>query len=183
MFTRSELLDQTKQLLLEQGYDGFHLKNLSQRLTGARSTIYQYFANKEEIVAACMRRVMEEMLERASSVDETDCMDALRQLLTIYLREHGFHQLLGLANKIDAARSAAAAADLEFVERAHMTLQRQLERLFARAMEEGRLKEDIPLPVMIGVFFNLINTPNWANLPLPIWSEMLFRLFLEGAGK
>lgn len=183
VFTRSELLDHTKQLLLEHGYEGFHLKSLSKRLTGARSTIYQYYANKEEIVAACMRRAMEEILQQASTVNEEDCMNALRQLLTIYLKEHGFHRLLGFAHKIDTSKSAAAAKDLAFVEEGHRTLQRQLERLFARALQEGRLKQDIPLPVMIGVFFNLINTPNFANLPLPQWSEMLYRLFLEGAGK
>ena len=59
VFTRSELLDHAKRMLLEHGYEGFQLKSLSTRLPGARSTIYQYFANKEEIVAACMRRIME----------------------------------------------------------------------------------------------------------------------------
>gem|GEM_PF-315277 len=183
VFSRTELLDHTKQLLLEHGYEGFHIKKLSKRLAGARSTIYQYFSNKEEIVAACMRHVMEDMLRRASAVDETDCMDAIRQLHELYLREHGFHQLLADALKIDASRSAAAEADLRFVEQAHMALQQQLERLFARALEEGRLREDIPLPVMIAVFFNLINAANWLNLPASKWSGMLFRLFLEGAGK
>lgn len=183
VFSRTELLDHAKQLLLEHGYDGFHIKKLSKRLAGARSTIYQYFSNREEIVAACMRHVMEDVLRQASAVDETDCLGAIRQLHEIYLREHGFHQLLADAFKIDTSRSAAAKADLEFVEQAHMALQRQLERLFARALEEGHLREDIPLPVMIGVFFNLINTSNWSDLPASQWSDMLFRLFLEGAGK
>ncbi|WP_256701538.1 hypothetical protein [Paenibacillus sp. P3E] len=38
-FTKSELLDQTKQLLLQHGYEGFQLKLLSQNLVGARSYI------------------------------------------------------------------------------------------------------------------------------------------------
>mgnify|MGYP001371960944 CR=1 FL=1 len=137
VFTKSELLDHTKQLLLEYGYDGFHLKTLSKRLAGARSTIYQYFANKEEIVAACMKREMEEILQRASGIDETDCMNALRQLLEIYLEDHGFHQLLGYSARIDTSRSEVAAADLAFVDQAHTTLQQQLERLFARAWRKG----------------------------------------------
>lgn len=183
VFTRSELLDQTKKVLLEHGYEGFQLKLLSQNLVGARSTIYQYFSNKEEIVAACMRRVMEDVLQQASAVDETDCMNALKQLLTIYLKEAGFHQLLGYAHKINIANSAAAAKDLEFVQQAHLTLKEQLERLFVRAQEEGRLNPSIPLPAIIGVFFNLINTPNLMNIPVPQWSEILYRLWLEGAGK
>jgi len=183
VFTQSELLEHAKRMLLEHGYEGFKLKSLSKRLVGARSTIYQYYANKEEIVAACMRRVMEDVLEQAKAVDETDCMDALRQLLTIYLREAGFHQLMGHAHKVDKSSSAAAAADLEFVDQAHHELRDQIERLLVRAREEGRLNPDIPLPAIAGVFVNLINTPNLMNMPLAEWSGTLFRLWLEGAGK
>jgi AcrR family transcriptional regulator len=182
VFTRSELLDHAKRMLLEQGYEGFQLKSLSTRLPGARSTIYQYFANKEEIIAACMRRVMEDVLQQAQAVDETDCMEALKQLLKIYLREAGFHQLIGYAHKINKSNSPATAEDLEFVEQAHFTLLRQIERLLVRARKEGRISPDIPLPAVTGVFINLINTPNLLNIPLPEWSEMLFRLWLEGAG-
>jgi len=183
VFTKSELLDQAKKVLLEHGYEGFQLKLLSKSLLGARSTIYQYYANKEEIAASCMRRVMEDILQEASGIDETDCMKALQNLLTVYLKEAGFHQLLGYAHKINAANSAAAAKDLEFVEQAHLTLKEQLERLFVRAQKEGHLNPSIPLPALIGVFFNLINTPNMMNIPVAQWSEILYQIWLEGAGK
>jgi AcrR family transcriptional regulator len=183
LYTKSELLDHAKRVLLEHGYEGFQLKLLSQRLVGARSTIYQYYANKDEIIAACMKQAMEDILRQASAVDETDCIQALRQLLTVYLLEADLHRLLGYASKINTAKSAAAACDLEFVEQGHNMLREQLERLFARAREEGHLNEDMPLPAIIGTFFNLINTPNLMNVPMPQWSEILFRLWLEGAGK
>ena len=182
VFTRSELLDHAKRMLLEHGYEGFQLKSLSTRLPGARSTIYQYFANKEEMIAACMRRVMEDVLQQAQAVDETDCMKALRQLLTIYLREAGFHQLIGYAHKINPSSSPSTAQDLAFVEQAHITLKNQIERLLVRAREEGRINPDIPLPAVAGVFFNLINTPNLMDIPLTEWSEWLFKMWLEGAG-
>lgn len=182
-FTKSELLDQTKQVLLEHGYEGFQLKLLSGNLVGARSTIYQYYANKEEIVAACMKRVMENVLQKSSAIDETDCMIALQNLLTVYLEEAKLHQLLGDAHKINIANSVAAANDLEFVEQAHMTLKNQLERLFVRAQKEGHLNTSIPLPVVIGVFFNLIETPNMMNIPIPQWSKLLYLMWLGGAGR
>ncbi|OKP80095.1 TetR family transcriptional regulator [Paenibacillus helianthi] len=182
-FTKSELLDQTKQLLLQHGYEGFQLKLLSQNLVGARSTIYQYYANKDEIVAACMKRVMENVLRKASAIDETDGMIALQNLLTVYLEEADFHQLLGDAHKINIANSVAAASDLEFVEQAHITLKNQLEQLFVRAQEEGHLNTSIPLPVIIGVYFNLIETPNMLNMPTPEWSKLLYKMWLGGAGR
>lgn len=182
-FTKSELLDQTQRVLLEHGYEGFQLKLLSAKLVGARSTIYQYYANKEEIVAACMKRVMESVLQKASAIDETECMIALQNLLTVYLEEANLHQLLGDAHKINKANSAAATIDLEFIEQAHITLKIQLERLFVRAQEEGHLDTSIPLPVVIGVFFNLIDTPNMMSIPLPQWSKLLYQMWIGGAGR
>ncbi|MGG4127176.1 MULTISPECIES: TetR/AcrR family transcriptional regulator [Paenibacillus] len=182
-FTKSELLDQTKKVLLEYGYEGFQLKLLSKNLVGARSTIYQYFSNKEEIVAACMKRSMESVLQKALAIDETDCMIALQLLLDIYLEEASFHQLFGYAHKINKANSVAAANDLEFVEQAHVTLKNQLEQLFIRAQKEGHLNPSIPLPAIIGVFFTLIDTPNMMNIPIPQWSKLLYQIWLGGAGK
>lgn len=180
-FTETELLDTTKKLVLEHGYDGFHLKLLSQHLSGARSTIYQYYSNKEEIVAACMRRVMATVLQNALAIDETDPMDALEQLLLIYVEESSLHKLLGSSYKINTSNSAAAARDLEFIEEAHMTLKIQLSRLFERAQSEGVLRNDMPLPVLIGIFFNLIDTPNMLNIPTPAWGKLLFQMWMGGA--
>ncbi|WP_239713964.1 hypothetical protein [Paenibacillus sp. 19GGS1-52] len=130
-----------------------------------------------------MKRTIEDVLENASATDETDCMNALQHLLTVYLEEANFHQLLGDAYKINKANSAAAANDLEFIDQAHITLKNQLERLFVRAQEEGHLNPSIPLPVVIGVFFNLIETPNMMNIPTSQWSKLLYQMWLGGAGK
>lgn len=180
-FTTTELLDMTKKLVLEHGYDGFNLKLLSQHLSGARSTIYQYYSNKEEIVAACMKRVIANVLEQALSIDESDPMKALEQLLLIYVEEAALHQLLGDASKINTSNSPAAAKDLEFIEDAHTTLKAQLSRLFGRAQQDKILRQDIPLPVLIGVFFNLINTPNMLNIPTSDWGRLLFQTWIGGA--
>ncbi|NOU69109.1 TetR family transcriptional regulator [Paenibacillus sp. LMG 31461] len=179
-FTETELLDMTKRLILEYGYDGFHLKLLSQHLPGARSTIYQYYANKEEIVAACMKRVISNVLTNASSVDETDTLAALQQLLDIYIEESNLHQILGDAHKIKTEHDKALN-DLLFVEQAHSILKVQLTRLFERAQKEKSLRTDIPLPVLISTFFNLLNTPNMMNLPAQQWSNLLFQIWIGGS--
>ncbi|WP_438433677.1 TetR/AcrR family transcriptional regulator [Gorillibacterium sp. sgz500922] len=182
-YSEAELLDMTKKLLLEHGYEGFHLKLLSEHLPGARSTLYMYYPNKEEIVAACMKRVTRDVLEKASAVDETSTLEALRQLLDIYIEESEFHQLLGDAHKIRTEHSTAAASDLAYVDEAHETLKEQLSRLFGRALAEGHLRRDIPLPAQISVFFNLVNAPNMMNLPRSEWSRLLFELWFKGTAE
>jgi AcrR family transcriptional regulator len=179
-FTETELLEVTKRLIIQHGYDGFHLKLLSQHLPGARSTIYRYYSNKEEIVAACMKRVISKVLKDASKIDDTDTMAALRQLLNIYVEESKLHQLLGDAQKIKTD-NVKALDDLAFVEEAHSRLKVQLSGLFERAQSEGILRKDIPLPVLVGTFFNLINTPNVMNIPANQWGSLLFEIWIGGA--
>lgn len=180
-FSETELLDTTRKLVLDHGYDGFHLKLLSEHLPGARSTIYQYYSNKEEIVAACMKRVIAAVVDDALAINESDPMEALEQLLQIYVKEAELHQLLGDANKINTANSPAAAKDLEYVEEAHQTLKNQLSRLFERAQQENNFRKDIPLPVLIGAYFNLISTPNMMNIPASQWGKLLFQMWMGGA--
>jgi len=182
-FTKSELLDNTKKLLLEYGYDGFTLKLLSNTLVGARSTIYQYYANKEEIVAACMKNIMENVLHQTSQVDETVCMEALQHLLTIYVGESKLHHLLSYVSKVNKTASTQVEQDLQFIEKGHIVLKDQLERLFVRAQKEGEIDSNLPLPAVIAVFFNLIEAPNMMNLPTTQWSELLFKIWLGGIGR
>nr|WP_286672613.1 TetR/AcrR family transcriptional regulator [Cohnella hashimotonis] len=175
------MLDVTKRLVLNHGYDGFHLKMLSEHLPGARSTIYQYYANKEEIVAACMKRVISNVYDKVSKVDESDAMGALQDVLAIYVEESKLHQLLGDANKINANNSEAAARDLAFVENAHLDLKAQLVRLIEQAQQAGMLRKEFPLPVLVGTFFHLFNTPNMLEVPPAQWSRLLFDMWVGGA--
>lgn len=181
LYSESELLDVTKRLVLNHGYDGFHLKMLSRHLPGARSTIYQYYANKEEIVAACMKRVILNVYDKVSKVDESDTMGALQEVLTLYLEESKLHQLLGDANKIDTKNSEAAARDLETVDQVHLDLRAQLMRLIQNAQQEGYLRKEVPLPVLVGTFFNLFNTPNMLDIPALQWGRLLFDMWIGGA--
>jgi len=179
-FTKEELLDATKELLLERGYEGFHLKGLSETLSGARSTIYEYYANKEEIVAACMLRVLNQMMASYEGVEQLPSMDAIKRTLHIFLENAGFHQLMLKAPKVDVSASAHAARDIELLERGHNELKGKLMIVFQRAQNEGLVRKDIPLPIIVSVFFHAIETPNWMGLPVEQWTEQLFSLWWTG---
>lgn len=180
VFTESELLDTTESLLLEYGYDGFTLKLLSAHLKGARSTIYQYYANKDEIIAACMKRKINEVLQLAERIDESSPMQALKELLSLYVRQSELHGLLSMVYKINVTLSEPAARDVSYVQQAHETLKQQLNRLFESAIRIGQIRSDLPPLAMIAVFFSLINTPNLMDLPPQQWSDLLFKTWLEG---
>ncbi|MGG3450313.1 TetR/AcrR family transcriptional regulator [Domibacillus aminovorans] len=181
-FTEEELLDKAEMLIIQHGYSGFHLKLLASHLPGARSTIYQYYANKEEIAAACMKKAMVRALIKAGYVDETDPIEALKQLLRVYMEEADLHYFLGDARKIDVSQSKKAEQNVGEVLAMLKHLRGQLDLLFDRAQKQGTIRSDLPISVMAGLFFQLINTPNTLQLPPHEWADYLFTLWYEGSG-
>lgn len=182
-FTEDELLDVAEKLIIEYGYNGFHLKRLAEHLvSGARSTIYQYFSNREEVAAACMKRAMDRTVNRASAVDEKESLPALRQLLRIYMDEADLHAILGDVRKIDVSQSKKAAELVGEVMEMHHAMSLQLERLFKQAQQEGKVREDVPFAILASLFFQLINTPNVLQLPSEEWADYLFQVWYKGSG-
>lgn len=181
-FTKEELLDATERLLVERGYDGFHLKGLSEKLSGARSTIYEYYSNKDEIVAACIRRSMEKILSACVGLENLESVTAIKKLLVIFLERANFHKLMQAAPKIDHAVSEKVKLDLIYIDQGHKELKTRLMLLFERAKTEGTLKNNIPLPVIVAVFFHAIDTPNWLQLPPDQWADQLLALWWNGGG-
>ncbi|WP_274365183.1 TetR/AcrR family transcriptional regulator [Paenibacillus thermotolerans] len=181
-FTKEELLDATEALIIERGYEGFHLKALSEALNGARSTIYEYYSNKDEIVAACMRRTMERTLSSCEGLEGLDTVTAIKKLLYVFLSQEHLHKLIEAAKKIDETSSERARRDRQFIEDGHNKIKSILIQLLERAQTEGALKKDVPLPVIAAVFFHSIEIPNWLQLPPAQWAEQLFTIWWHGAG-
>lgn len=180
IYTKTELLDTTEKLLIEFGYEGFHMKLLSEHLSGARSTIYQYYANKEEVIAACLRRAMERIMKRTENIDESDALVALQELLRAYISEAKLHLLLGETMKVKISVSDMAKADVEFVTVGHHLLKAQLFRIMEAVQKVGYLRLDVPILAMVSLFFTLIETPNMLQLPSVDWADLLFKMWFEG---
>jgi len=181
VFTKEELLEATARLLLETGYEGFQIKALSSMLPGARSTIYDYFANKEELVAACMRQYMDRTLQACKSVSMSDPVESMKAMMNIFIEQANFHKLIQSVPHHTRLTSEQAIRDLTFVEEGHDELKTMLLELFEKAQKEGRLRKDIPSPLMASVFFHAIDTPNWMNIPAPQWAEILFSIWWNGS--
>lgn len=180
IYTKTELLDTTEKLLIEFGYEGFHMKLLSEHLSGARSTIYQYYANKEEVIAACLRRAMERIMKRTENIDESDALVALQELLRAYISEAKLHRLLGETMKVKISVSDMAKVDVEFVTIGHHLLKAQLFRIMEAVQKVGYLRLDVPILAMVSLFFTLIETPNMLQLPSVDWADLLFKMWFEG---
>lgn len=125
---------------------------------------------------------MKRALVKAGSVDETDPIKALQQLLHVYMEEADLHYFLGDARKVDVAQSKKAAQNVNEVLSMLKHLRGQLDRIFDAAQKQGTIRSDIPVFVLASLFFQLINTPNTLQLPPHEWADYLFALWYEGSG-
>lgn len=182
MYTQVQLLEVTEKLLLEYGYEGFHLKRLSEHLDGARSTIYLYYSNKEEIVSACMKNVMTGILQQIEALDEEQLpLVALKEILGIFLTKSQIHLLLKDAPKINAEQNEHVKNNMNFVMDSHQKIKEKLMHLFLEAQKNGEIRADVPLPILIGVFFSLIDVPRMEYFTKDEYNNYLFSTWFEGA--
>src|SRR5690625_958542 len=75
------LMKKTEKLLLEQGYGGFNFSLLSNHLNIGRSTLYEYYASKDELVADYMTELMVSYTEELTLIAEGP--DAEAQLIQL----------------------------------------------------------------------------------------------------
>jgi AcrR family transcriptional regulator len=63
---RAALLHATEQLLMAQGYGGLRFADVARRAGLARSSVYEYFTSKDDLVAAVCEEVLPRWLDRLS---------------------------------------------------------------------------------------------------------------------
>jgi AcrR family transcriptional regulator len=85
--TTDRLLDAWSELVLERGYDGVSLADVAKRIGLARTAVYNYFSDREELLFAWtdreVTRTMEVLAERLTTVDSA--VDKLHEFVVIEL--------------------------------------------------------------------------------------------------
>ncbi len=89
-----ELLAATEELFLEKGYEGFHFKALSEKLNVGRSTLYEYYPNKEELICSYMLKVMEQIFDECNGLSSNTPLQELRELLYVFMKYSQIHKII-----------------------------------------------------------------------------------------
>jgi AcrR family transcriptional regulator len=77
--TRQALLDALRDLLFERGYDGFAVRDIVERANVGRSTFYEHFEGKDEILREILAGPIEAL---AASTCEPGGLERLQTILT-----------------------------------------------------------------------------------------------------
>ncbi|QRG70847.1 TetR/AcrR family transcriptional regulator [Brevibacillus choshinensis] len=179
----NELYTVTGNILVEKGYAGFHFKLVSDQLNVSRSTIYEYFSNKDELIASLMVHLMDTIMAEYEGLDAISSpMEKLRSIFDSFMKYAHLHQILLFAPFVNGESSPSVKKDLVTLRQQHHTLTRVLTEVIDSCKEAGSIRQDIPSSLIASLLFQAIQIPKSRTVPEEDWNDMIFKVLLEGYG-
>lgn len=89
---RQEIIEKAKEVFAKRGYRNTNLSHISEKCGMGRTTLYQYFANKDEIFYQTMRHTLEEIRSQVEAISIDEELTITEKLKRIV------HQLIGEGN-------------------------------------------------------------------------------------
>jgi AcrR family transcriptional regulator len=143
---RRRLLDASMTLFSELGYEATTFADLAAEADVGRTTIYEYFSDKEDLLASLVEaelpQTIDEMLSRLPDGSGTDRLVALARAMVEFI---ALDPTLGLLLHREVPKLNQEARVR--VERAHLDLIHEFVSLIRGGVERGELR-DLPLDVL-----------------------------------
>ncbi|MCT8138760.1 TetR/AcrR family transcriptional regulator [Anaerobacillus sp. CMMVII] len=179
---KTTLFSATESLLIEQGYRGFHFKSLSERLKIGRSTLYEYYTSKEELITDYLVHMLDGIIEECSEISKTDAVGQLKEILKILLKYSQLHQIVLVIPFIDPHHSSQVEMALANLKRDHDLLYDKISSLIEVGKSEKTIRSDIETAVIASMIFNAIQVPNSLKINEEKWSEKVLEILFTGIG-
>lgn len=187
---RDELRVAAENVFSEKGFGATKMTDIAAEAGVGVGTLYNYFANKQEIFEAIFlsRSVeFEAALDQATAgLSPIDAVCAIIRSTLAYLEQHAalfvmFFERGGIG-ELDIGRLGGNAIDETYTR-----FLRRLELAMRAAVEDGTLRDDIPVATMVAALSGARNGAIYAWLKnrrrgrLAEMAENLLTLFLSGA--
>lgn len=180
-FSIDQLFQETRELVVQHGYEGFSFGLLANRLEVSRGTIYKYYENKEELISDFMIYEMNQFLVDLKEIEKHQGFQAQFDFLFSLMFSHRtVHQLLGLAHQLPAHTNEKVKANIEQLEKLHQVMYQQLKSFIQLGRNEKLLKPELPDMLLLGMIFQTIAIPNHFGVSKSEWIESIKEVICRG---
>ncbi|WLR46810.1 TetR/AcrR family transcriptional regulator [Halobacillus litoralis] len=181
ILTKEEILKETGALLRKEGIHGVHFKKLSTELQVSRSTLYEYFKNKEDLILSYMRNMMEEMNKQIEAIpEEEEPNKKLYDLLFIFLDHAETHHIDQMIRELQSSDQTLAIFYRTKIHEDLMGTYEQMLEWIDEAKRSGLWKDDIESEMVADLIFHSILFPTRHKYGVKEMTDQLFRMIEFG---
>jgi AcrR family transcriptional regulator len=157
------ILDAANRLLATKGFDAMSMDDLAAAVGIAKGSLYKHFDSKEALAGAAMTRLLRAIDAHLQAQDPSlSPVDRLKDLLTWALRERAAGKMPLLPSTSQSVQQALLA-NRDYT----MALEdvgNRMAELVTEATEQGRLRSDLPVPVMLYAIYARSCDPSFEYL-------------------
>lgn len=177
-----DLMRETEALLLKHGYGGFNFSVLSTSLGVARSTLYEYYASKDDLIVAYMNKLMVDYIDELTTI--VACDDAkgqLFQLIELMVKYAHIHTILKMIPLLRKDSEAVIEMKERFITD-HVRIIQQIQMIIDHGKEKNVVRKEIPTDVLVNLLFNTINKPTSLKMDNNTWAKWIWEIIYTGMG-
>ena len=174
------LMKATEKLLLEQGYGGFNFSILSSHLHIGRSTLYEYYQTKDELIADYMNNVMDSFTEELQSIAGLD--DVKEQfilLIRLMIKYSHIHSIIQMIPLLQSKSEVVVNLKKKFAEE-HLHILQHVKDIIEKGKREKIVKQEIPTDVLATIIFHTINDPVFLEMDKKVWADWIWEIIYHG---
>ncbi|MBN1450051.1 MAG: TetR/AcrR family transcriptional regulator [Anaerolineales bacterium] len=179
---RKEIFDASVHLFLDKGFNETTLREIAKAAGIGKSTLYDYFTSKDEILVSYFENEIQKITERAQEIarQELDISEKLRRIMQMHLEYLVDNKNFYL--KLTIASQTLPLGSQEKIQAKRHAYQDMLRALIEDGIRREELRPINPLLAARSVF-NLLATAVFTSRPTGTPEEMLedaFDIFFNG---
>lgn len=169
---RKEIFDASVHLFLEKGFNETSMREIAKAAGMGKSTLYDYFASKDEILVSYFENEIQKITERAQAVamQDLDVSEKLKQIMQMHLEYLVDNKNFYL--KLTIASQTLPLGSQDKIQAKRHAYQDMLRALIEEGISKGELRPINSLLATRSVF-NLLATAVFTSRPTGSPDEML----------
>lgn len=181
VLTNKEILEATGKILRQEGIKGVHFKKLADMLEVSRSTFYEYYKNKEQLILAYMKSMMLEMDEKIDRIaEDLPPNQKLYELLIIFLEHAHIHHIDQMIRELQSSdKSLALFYQTELQEDLMKTYDLMIGWI-EESKQQKIWKTNVEADLIGDLIFHSILLPSRQKLGVDHMVKQLFKMIEQG---